>query len=125
MDVILVAGLNDVIRGANLVMLKEALLTFKHNVLNRDDSSTFAMATTYLPPKLCKLETEEDDVIEGGCSQWGSMSLHRGTFASRTAAEGRPLQAHTKETGLSSQERERESFLWGRRVEDIANQPLS
>ena len=62
---ILVAGLNDVIRGSNLVMLKDAFLTFKHNVLNRDDGSMFAMATTYLPPKLCRLASEEEGVIVG------------------------------------------------------------
>ena len=64
-DVILVCGLNDVKQGANLAMLKDALLTFKHNVMNRDDNSTFAMATLYLPPKMCVLGNEDESIIQG------------------------------------------------------------
>jgi len=64
-DVLVVAGLNDIMRGANAFMMKDYILTFKRTVLNRDDTSTFAMSTMYLAPKLVRLANEPEDVIMG------------------------------------------------------------
>ena len=64
-DVLVVAGLNDVMKGANSYAMRDSILTFKRTVLNRDDTSTFAMSTLYLAPKLVRLASEPEDVISG------------------------------------------------------------
>ena len=65
-DVFLVAGLNDVSRGLSARRIIERILTFRQTVLNRHDTSTFAAATLYFPPALCRLSGELPGVLKEG-----------------------------------------------------------